>query len=213
MTVFYMTQNLVCSWWSEMHCLPYNYCLTMPAQVILAANMLRKINKFSFVTSLKCNLLEFVYLFSAVSRACHYNGWRFQPQRCIGCRCCPGANESKYSCLLLSTSRLRLSGRSKWVCTASKSLVLFRLPLAKKHFSLPRTLQNEPAAIVLSSLHEDLWRKCVPSHSSFGYIPHTALMQFIAKATSGAYLCSCPRVSKTKSLVKQVDMRALEREL
>ena len=33
------------------------------------------------------------------------------------------------------------------------------------------------------------------SLSSFGYIPHTSLMQFIATATSGAYMCSCPRVS------------------
>ena len=40
------------------------------------------------------------------------------------------------------------------------------------------------------------------SRSRFGYIPHTSLMQFIATATSGAYMCSCPRVSMvTKCLL------------
>ena len=33
----------------------------------------------------------------------------------------------------------------------------------------------------------------------FGYVPHSELMQFIAAATSGAYLVSCPDVTMVQS--------------
>ena len=35
-------------------------------------------------------------------------------------------------------------------------------------------------------------------HCSFGYIPHTEIMQFMATATFGAFLCKCPEIVSEK---------------
>jgi len=52
--------------------------------------------------------------------------------------------------------------------------------------------QMRSSTVVCSFLHVGGGGSC-----GFGFIPHTSLMQFIATATSGAYMCSCPRVNTT----------------
>ena len=48
-----------------------------------------------------------------------------------------------------------------------------------------------------------LFFNCIFFLNSFGYIPNTDLMQFLALATSGAYLCKAPPVRMTRKKVRQ----------